>query len=380
MFSPQNGYNDYNGYNGYGGGQNGVPAHALITNRDGIVGTELEAPVSMNPGVPNDPRNLARLSAGVRAYIFDFALMSSIEMTFEAGTNPTAKLWRRTANPSNQPGANYQQLVSLTAPSTEQLKDQLNFLYGYANIRQDRAAEIASQVQVPLLFYASISFLDPARTPRTMEFLDAAIRFTVYAEMQLKYALAVKRPIEMSPQVQPIIETPTHGSLPSGHSTESFVTARLILELMRQSNAPQYKNVGTAGDHWGEMLMRQAARIATNRTVAGVHYPVDSVAGAVLGLTLADLITSLSSSEKKWTSATFDGSSFDAKEDFDWHKVYNACDNEQAAESKHGDVVWATATTEKTKGKPDPALSWLWKRAVKEWNDLSVNDPLDADV
>jgi hypothetical protein len=33
---------------------------------------------------------------------------------------------------------------------------------------------------------------------------------------------------------------------------------------------------------------RLAARVAINRTVAGMHYPVDSGAGAVLGLALAE--------------------------------------------------------------------------------------------
>ena len=37
-----------------------------------------------------------------------------------------------------------------------------------------------------------------------------------------------------------------------------------------------------------EQLMRQAARVAINRTVAGVHFPVDSTAGRVLGVTLAE--------------------------------------------------------------------------------------------
>jgi len=37
-----------------------------------------------------------------------------------------------------------------------------------------------------------------------------------------------------------------------------------------------------------------AARISANRTVAGVHFPVDSFAGATLGFCVADLIATRS--------------------------------------------------------------------------------------
>ena len=55
-------------------------------------------------------------------------------------------------------------------------------------------------------------------------------------------------------------------------------------------------------------LLRQAARIATNRVVSGVHFPVDSVAGRLLGKTLAEYVLArLGLGARAVTQRTFDG-------------------------------------------------------------------------
>ena len=44
---------------------------------------------------------------------------------------------------------------------------------------------------------------------------------SVLVEMRFKHELACWRPADYSFQVQPMITTPGHGSLPSGHCTQS---------------------------------------------------------------------------------------------------------------------------------------------------------------
>ena len=186
--------------------------------------------------------------------------------------------------------------------------------------------------------------------------------------MRIKYTIAAKRPIEFSPQVQPMIATPTHGSLPSGHATEAFIAARMLWKLLRASGTPQYQQDGV----WGEMFMRLASRIAINRTVAGVHFPMDSVAGAFLGLTLADFIHEhCDPATQDSTSGKFDGTRFDAADDFDWHQLYGAQDDLQPKKSGPSGNPWATTTQKQSKNEVHSApLAWLWGKAVAEWQDL----------
>ena len=289
-------------------------------------------------------------------------------MTFDASNGSAiATLWRRAEENNKQsPSATFNKMAELTGPTIQQLTEQLKHVAGYARIRPDRGAEILAQVNVPTAFFASIGFMDPARTPHTLELLYTALGFSSNVIQRMKYALAVKRPMEFSPQVQPMIPTPTHGSLPSGHATEAFMMARILWKLLIQSKAPQY------GDHayWGDMLMRQASRIATNRTVAGVHFPIDSVAGGLLGLTLADHVHAMCCGGA-WSSSTFDGPKFDPAQDFDWHQLYIAEGDKLKPKAESDRGVWAiTEEHHQDAGSTSPMLAWLWNKALGEWKDL----------
>ena len=88
-------------------------------------------------------------------------------------------------------------------------------------------------------------------------------------ETQVKYIFSARRPADYTRQVTPIIQTPSHSSFPSGHATESFAAAEVLGHMYYGGR--------------NRDLRQLAERIAENRTFAGVHFPVDNIAGAVLG-------------------------------------------------------------------------------------------------
>jgi hypothetical protein len=205
--------------------------------------------------------------------------------------------------------------------------------------------------------------MDPSRTPYTLELLSIAQTLANLVEMRFKYALRCKRPFEYSAQIQPMIWTPPHASLPSGHSTESFTMARLLWLLMREVGKYPYNDI-----EFGKMLMRQAARIAINRTVAGLHFPVDSIAGCVLGLTLAAYLYARCGSPNafpvEFTGWLFDGAVFSGDEDFFWNHLYGVVDDTQ---QKVDPWVTQIAADPATISAGSALLRWLWERAKEEW-------------
>jgi hypothetical protein len=172
-----------------------------------------------------------------------------------------------------------------------------------------------------------------------------------HVEMRFKHALACRRPVELSPQIQPMILTPGHGSLPSGHSCESFVAAYVLWQLIAPKSA-----------ECCAQLMRQAARIAINRQIAGVHFPVDSAAGQLLGLTLGEYFVARCS-KHEYRHRRFKGPAYapaNMDHDFDWRELIRP-DGTLPGAPFFADV------DKPFQPKKSAILEWLWERAAKEW-------------
>jgi hypothetical protein len=249
-------------------------------------------------------------------------------------------------------------VASFVRPTDAIFAAQMALVEAHADLREDRASEVLAQLGPPVAFWSSIFYLHPDRRRWTLELLDMVLRLANFAEHRLKHAMASRRPIEHSPQIQPMILTPGHSAFPSGHSTEAFSVAYVLWRL-QAALAPAKNRL------WLEQLMRQAARVAINRTVAGVHYPVDSAAGQLLGLTLGDyFVRRCGVGAGNFEPWRFDGERFTMpppNNDFDWRLLYDAVNDARRSAQFTDRLAGAAAP------QTSPLLQWLWNRAVAEW-------------
>jgi membrane-associated phospholipid phosphatase len=171
-----------------------------------------------------------------------------------------------------------QDLVTMTRPDITFFVKQLPMVQSWAELRDERTAEILAQIDNQFPFIAAATGLNVSGKPRTMEWLTVAIQFTIAVESMFKHAFACYRPVHLSPQVQPIITTPGHSSYPMGHAAQAFATVVALAALV---------NIPKAHATYRQLYL-QARRISVNRTVAGVHFPIDAAAGQSLGLSLGE--------------------------------------------------------------------------------------------
>lgn len=237
--------------------------------RDGLVGFWNGAPsVGAAPtlGTAEDA-DIDYLTADIRADLLDSVLAA--RFGFAGSAAPTAHL--------TVDGA---ASIQLTRPAPEFFRRQLVFLRSYADLRTDRMVEIDVQMQDMLSFFGLVGMLNDSRRRYTLELMAAVIRLAVHVEMPLKHFCRAARPMDYSDRVMPLIQTPSHSSFPSGHAMEAFAAATVQDRLCRgRAYAPE-------GLH--ALPYRIAHRIAVNRTVAGVHFPVDSLIGALIGCRLGE--------------------------------------------------------------------------------------------
>jgi len=164
-----------------------------------------------------------------------------------------------------------------------------------------------------------------------------------------KHHLAVRRACHIDATVMPIIPTPAHGSFPSGHSTEAHAVATVMSAFVERQpqRFPDFERRQA-------LLHKLAERIAVNRTVAGVHFPIDTWAGAIIGRAVGQIILA----KCGIGSRTVDRYSYTAKGDRDFygHEFWKGV-NEPFGVTTGGDS-FAVA--------PSPEFQWLWGKAVSD--------------
>lgn len=244
-------------------------------------------------------------------------------------------------------------ITRLKRPSKDQFLNQLPLVQSWASRREERAAEIISQMVPQVPYWAPVLGLSMTRTPRTLEFLDAALRLGLHMCMRFKFALACPRPQEYSPNIQPMIPTPGYSAFPSGHATEAYLATHLLLTMFGQPTASPA----------GEQMYRLAERISTNRTIAGLHFPIDHAAGQALGSSLAQwLLAFVSDPLQNAVRQSRDFDSAKWKDDTDWTPLASP----SAPPPDCADVKVPAGSRGAT------AIALLWARSQRELEGMGV--------
>jgi undecaprenyl-diphosphatase len=136
---------------------------------------------------------------------------------------------------------------------------------------------IGSQGLIWLLIALAITLVQ--RRPMLLARVVLADGVAQLLSYGLKQAIGRDRPSSVYERPKPLVRAPHDGSFPSGHAATSFACATMLALAF-----PRYG--------WGFFLL--AAAIAWSRVYVGVHYPLDVLGGAVLGVLVAIALRRLS--------------------------------------------------------------------------------------
>ena len=116
------------------------------------------------------------------------------------------------------------------------------------------------------------------RRPWQFPLVALAVLIADVAALALKNVFDIERPFVRYPEPEPLVRTPTDLSFPSGHAATSFAAATVLARSVPRLAIPFYA---------------LAAAIAYSRVYVGVHYPLDVIAGALLGVGIATALLRL---------------------------------------------------------------------------------------
>jgi len=325
---------------------NPIMVEALILGREGTIVPEFNCYAPMLPTTIDDPSQLERWEPWVRAYTAVGEMLQGI--SFAAAGNNGFQV-----QSSQVPNGAYV-MATVGRPVQATFVAQIPLVLSWAELRDERATEVLAQIDPQYAFWSSVIYMHPDRTKRTFELINILLQFCVYVEMRFKHALGCWRAVEYNAEVQPMITTPGHGSFPSGHSTQAHAVAYMLKQLLNLNNAVAgYQQIR-------DQLDRQAARIAVNRTVAGVHFPVDSMCGRMLGTALGEyFVGRCVGTTTALNSRTFNASWIDANPSTDFNPF--SADQDLAAGKLYSESPGANVTQ-------SLLMSELWGKARDEWS------------
>lgn len=191
-------------------------------------------------------------------------------------------------------------LPDFPANTSERTKQELALLHEYIALRTpERLRAIQEEITIdgvrigPEILSV---YLSSPRYTATGKLIRTLLEEIEPIILRQKLLFNRVRPDKLDPSLTTAIDVPAHPAYPSGHATQAFAVAQLfgIIDPQHQS-----------------YFYQDALRVATNREIAGVHYPSDSAAGKILAEQVIPFFVNIPSVAKlieearpEWSSAS----------------------------------------------------------------------------
>ena len=107
--------------------------------------------------------------------------------------------------------------------------------------------------------------------------------------LALRQAIGRDRPPLVYPEPKALVAVPDTGAFPSGHASSAFACATVLAWASPRLRVP---------------ALVLAAAIAWSRVYVGVHWPLDVLGGAVLGVLVATVLLKLAASPPRLRQET----------------------------------------------------------------------------